>query len=152
MQGFVGVEPHNFSVSTTNASQDKNKPRNSATIPVNNAWGGTNANARAISTRAVPCASAPPVCTSTTSMQSIKHGGRDRSYQLFVPASACKKQVAQPQGVPLLIYLHCYGCSCQNSDEWTRQAQIRGVVLAESSSRGLAELSLRVHLPGMLVF
>jgi len=62
-------------------------------------------------------------------MQSIKHGGRDRSYQLFVPASACKKQVAQPQGVPLLIYLHCYGCSCQNSDEWTQQAQIRGVVL-----------------------
>ena len=53
LQGSVGVEPHNFSVSTINTSQDKYKPRNSATTAINNAWGG-NFNPRSASRFSTP--------------------------------------------------------------------------------------------------
>lgn len=136
MKGSAGIEPQSVGVapevnlshysqhSTTTQPASGTRDAGDAGVELG------NSTSQRVLIRAAS-SSVSPVCKSTTSMQSIQHGGRDRSYQLHFPASVCENQSARSKGVPLLIYLHCYGCSCQNSDGWTRQAQERGVVLAQ---------------------
>lgn len=75
-----------------------------------------------------------PACRGNSSVDAahtLRHGGRERSYRLLVPATACDTQPGREDGVPLLVFLHCFGCSCtRDMDDWTREAHKRGFVLA----------------------
>ena len=75
----------------------------------------------------------PATCVSTsTTLKKLTHDGLARTYQLHVPASACRAGAAgRGAAVPMVVYLHCYGCPCSTSRGWEEESDARGAVLVK---------------------
>jgi hypothetical protein len=65
---------------------------------------------------------------------SISHDGRQRSFHLRVPTSAIDAAADTSRGVPMVVFLHCFGCPCAGRpadplEDWDTQAAQLGFVL-----------------------
>lgn len=113
--------------------------RSTTSASVSEASSGANAKAD-LDARAWPPERGKVACNiseSVAALHRLRHGDLDRSYRLYVPAAVCKNadRPGRQNGVPLLVFLHCFGCPCSEDDAqwphggWTRQAQDRGFIL-----------------------
>jgi hypothetical protein len=102
---------------------------------------------------------------------SISHDGRQRSFHLRVPTSAIDAAADTSRGVPMVVFLHCFGCPCAGRpadplEDWDTQAAQLGFVLVRpcgdivgtlpswnaGACCGEAKLQVNAHLRFVLLY